>query len=357
MQLKHPILQKCLTYLEALPHLKVEAEVGAMPFAETVVADGQIILHSPQGSATYIVEIKDTTIETLSFVIEYLKKLKQQISQNQRPLLIARKLSKLVTKRLIQENLEFIDTTGNCYLNSPALYLLTSSSVLETEKPAKSLEITVGTLKLMYALLISESPEVSKAKFDEIAKIAGISTSTVEPSLDRLYKLKYVQRQPGGSYRIVSQKKLLERWELGYTESLRSHLLLGIYSPASSKQFSEIEATIVDRARDEGYLIGGELGGAIATKYLAPIGASLHLPEGTSPISLYLSLKLKPNPQGNITFLRQFGTHNDWAKSSEIKLAHPLLIHAEMMTLATDERIQETSDRLYNQYLATEALK
>lgn len=351
---KHPLLQKCLSYLEALPHLKVEAEVGAVPYAETVLADGQIVLHSPQGSTTYIVEIKsDTTIETLSFLIEYLKQLKQQLSQNQKPLLIAKKLSKLVTKRLIQENLEFIDTAGNCYLNSPALYLLTSSSALENEKPAKSLEITVSTLKLMYALLLSESPEISKAKFDEIAKIAGISASNVEQSLDRLHNLKYLQRQPRGGYRIVSREKLLERWELGYAESLRSHLLIGTYSPASGKQFSEVEATIVNHAEDEGYLIGGELGGAIATKYLTPIGATLHLPENKSPTSLYLNLKLKPDQQGSITFLRQFGTQNGWTN----RLANPLLIHAEMMTLAIDERIQETSDRLYHQYLATEALK
>lgn len=350
---KHPLLQKCLTQLEALPHLKVKSEVEEVPYVgKTVIADGQITIHSPQGSVTYVVEIKtNVTISNLGETTAYLETLKQRLPHHYRPLLIAEKLSNLTIKGLIQRNFEFIDAAGNCYLNSPALYLLTSNTPLNTEKPAKSLDITTGTLQLMYVLLQMESAKIPKPLFNKFAEAAGISLKTVESSLDRLYQLKYLQRQSGGSYRIANYTKLLERWELGYTETLRPKLLLGTYTPTSGKPFSELEDGIIHRAQDEGYLIGGELGGAIATKYLRPIGATLHLPEDHSPISLQLKLKLKPDPQGTINFVRQFGSRNTWDNSPKPMLADPLLIHAEMMTLATDERVRETSDRLFKQYL------
>ncbi|OWY68983.1 hypothetical protein B7486_23110 [cyanobacterium TDX16] len=353
MQPKHPLLQKCLAQLQALPHLKVETEVEEMPYiASNIVADGQIAIHSPQGSVTYVIEIKsNVTSETITFVLDYLNVLKQRLTSYYRPLLITEKLSKSVTKRLIQENIEFIDATGNCYLNSPALYLLTSSTPLAIEASTESLEITTSTLQLMYVLLQIKSPKIPKPLFNELAESAGISLKTVKFLLNRLCQLKYLQRQPGDNYWIANYIQLLERWELGYKESLRPKLLLGTYTPLTGRQFSEIVDEIVHYAKDEGYLIGGELGGAIATDYLHPIGATLHLPEDQNPISLQLKLRLKPERQGTITFVRQFGTRNAWDNSPVPMLADPLLIHAEMMALATDERVRETSNRLFNQYL------
>lgn len=355
MRPKHPLLQKCLTYLEKLPHVQVETEVGAMPYVEDVLADGKITIRTPQGAATYIAVIRsDTTIETLSFVVEYINHLKQKLTEERRPLLIADNFSKLTQKELIRADIEFIDTAGDCYLNSHALYLLTSNTPLTTEKTPKSLEITPSILQLMYVLLRTQQPDIPKYFFGQLAHFAGIPQRSVESFLDRLCRLNYLQRQPKSGYQIINHKKLLERWELGYAESLRSKLFIGTYAPSSGKRFSDIEAQIIDRAEDEQYLIGGELGGALATKYLSPIGATLHLPEDKNPTPLCLQLKLKPDSRGTITFLRQFGNNSNewiWENPPAPMLADPLLIHAEMMTLATDERIRETSDRLFEQHL------
>lgn len=93
------------------------------------------------------------------------------------------------------------------------------------------------------------------------------------------------------------------------------------------------------------------MGAAIATNNLNPIGATLHLPANQNPTALLIKLKLKPDKEGTIRFVRQFGDRNAWENSPIPMLVDPLLIHAEMMTLDTDERIRETSDRLFRQYL------
>ncbi len=59
-------------------------------------------------------------------------------------------------------------------------------------------------------------------------------------------------------------------------------------------------------------------------------------------------LLLKPDPQDEITFIRQFGTENAWTKASS--LADPLLVHAELLT-STDDRLHETADILLNEYI------
>jgi hypothetical protein len=400
MQPKHPLLQKCLAYLESLPHLNLEIQVEATPYVEeTVVADSQIVVTTSQGSVTYIVVIKsNVTNETLPFDLDYLSALSHKLERlntlkysdltdhynvardvvrdaaprsweqriqdsnfhgvikhtlsNYRLLLIAQKVSQLVAQQLIQKNIEFIDTQGNCYLNSPALYLLTTSNPLTTKASTESLEVTPSTVQLMYALLQTNDSRIHNAVASLIAKTEHISQKTIKNQLDRLYQLSYLHRQPNGGYRIANPTKLFERWELGYIETLRPKLMIETYTPSSGRRFSDVKDDIIHYAEQEGYLIGGELGGAIATKYLNPIGATLHLPPTQNPTSLFLKLKLKPDKQGSITFMRQFGSHNAWHNSPAPMLADPLLIHAEMMTLATDDRIRETSDRLYNQYLA-----
>ncbi|NES97513.1 MAG: hypothetical protein F6K32_20295, partial [Desertifilum sp. SIO1I2] len=93
------------------------------------------------------------------------------------------------------------------------------------------------------------------------------------------------------------------------------------------------------------------LGGEISTGYLKSMGATLHLSQDANPISLSLKLKIKPDPQGKIYLLRQFGNCNQWGKESINNLVNPLLIHAELMLIEFDERIKETNQRLFNQYL------
>jgi hypothetical protein len=333
--------------------LKLETQVEAVPYVgDTVMADGQVVVHSLQGTVTYVFEVKTSvTSETVEDVAQYLKKLKHRLPDQYRTLLVTDKLSKSTAEKLIQNDFEFIDTSGNCYLNSPALYLLTSNTTLP-EISSKTLEIIPSTLQLMYVLLQMRDFSIPSSVLNAIAEAAGISQKAIKNQLDRLYQLSYLHRQPNGGYRIANPTELFERWELGYIETLRPKLMIETYTPSSGRRFSDVKDDIIHYAEQEGYLIGGELGGAIATKYLNPIGATLHLPPTQNPTSLFLKLKLKPDKQGSITFMRQFGSRNAWHNSPVPMLADPLLIHAEMMTLATDERIRETSDRLYKQYLA-----
>lgn len=233
----------------------------------------------------------------------------------------------------------------NIYLNNPAAYVLVRGKPRPKEKPASGSKITATTLELIYILL--KSPKMLDSSYRELANAAGVGLGSIGNALKNLHQLGYLQRQRG-SYRITNYIKLLERWEMGYAESLRPKLLLGTFTPASGRSFCEVAQNIIQLAKDDDFLIGGELGAALATSYLHPQSATLHIKDNYRAIAT--KLKLKPSSQGEIIFLKQFGSQNFWNDNQPDSLADPLLIHAELL-IENNDRRRETAERIFSKYI------
>lgn len=344
MKQESPLLRECLDHLNALPD--IEAKNGDRNW---------ITIRNGEKSVDYAYKIQpDVTGTTAELIIPYF----QQFERNngEKILLITRYLSNRAIDILLEKKIEFIDTAGNIYLNNPAAYILIRGQHRPKGNPLSRSKITVTTLKLIYILL--KFPHILQATVGDIATAAGITSSTVNRGLQDLYELGYLQRQRDGNYRIINYPKLLERWEMGYAESLRPKLIVEAFTPAGERSFSDVAETIIEGAKEGKFLLGGELGAAIATDYLRPQSATLHLVESDRQISVKLQaiaiaakMRLKPSPKGNIVFVQQFGTQNTWSEDGRETLADPLLLHAELL-LIPDERSQETADRLYRHYVA-----
>jgi hypothetical protein len=309
-----------------------------------------LTIYTPQNRIKYIVEIKaPITLETLDSTINYLHHLKEKLSNGKRTLLVTYKLSDEVFNLLVKNNIEFIDTTGNIYLNNSSLYILIRSSSTPSRKLSSTPKITNSTFKVAYAILqdpiILEYPTL-----ELIANAAGVDGKTVKRSLESLYLLNYLQRQRSGKYRIKNYRKLLERWEMGYIENLRSELLIGTFNSRENIDFNDISNQILAIAQNQKIIIGGELGATIITGYLKPISMILHIPEEDNYRVITTMLRLKPDPKGNISIFKQFGNKNQPKYPLSEFVADPLLIHAEL-SLHPDERLKETAKRLYEKYI------
>jgi hypothetical protein len=369
MQPKHPWLQKCIQKLEELP--QIETTITIEPFLENTLADGLLTIYTPHNQVKYLVEIKaPITIDTVDANINYINHLNKKISNDQRTILITDTLSDTVVDLLLENNIEFIDTTGNIYLNNPSLYILVRSSSTQSKKLLSAPKITTSTLKVAYALLqdpsilqyhnleqivnvaVVDSTTVKLSLLEIIANVAGVDAKTVKRSLETLYQLNYLQRQRSGTYRIENYTKLLERWEMGYIENLRPELLIGTFSPRENINidFNDITHQILKIAQNQKIIIGGELGAAIVTGYLKPISMTIHIPEEDNYRVITTMLHLKPDPRGNIIILKQFGNKNQPKYHSSEPVADPLLIHAEL-SLNPDTRFKETAKRLYEKYI------
>ncbi|MCW9682619.1 type IV toxin-antitoxin system AbiEi family antitoxin [Dolichospermum planctonicum UHCC 0167] len=349
MQPKHPWLQKCIQKLEELP--QIETTTTIEPFLENTLADGLLTIYTPHNKIhQYIVEIKvPITLDTVDANINYIHHLQEKLSHDKRTLLITNALSDAVMDSLLENNIEFIDTTGNIYLNNSSLYILVRSSLTQRKKS----KITTSTLKVAYALL--QDPSILQyPTLEVISNVAGVDYQTVKRSLETLYQLNYLQRQRNGIYRIENYTKLLERWEMGYIENLRPQLLIGTFSHRENINidFNYISEQILEIAQNQEIIIGGELGAAILTGYLKPINMTIHIPEEYNYRTITTMLRLKPDPKGNIIILKQFGNKNQTKYYLPEPVADPLLIHAELC-LYPDERLKETAKRLYEKYIIT----
>ena len=343
MEQKDSLLQKCLEHLKALPDIR--ATLNQEYVLDSGGSDGLLTIHSPLQSVNYSYAIvPNITGTTAELVIAYLQRFEEKVGQ--KLLLVSHYLPNPAIDRFLAKNVEFIDTAGNIYLNNPAAYVLIRGKPQPKEKLSSGSKITITTLELIYILL--KSPNLLEATYRELASSAGVALGSVATTLKNLDKLGYLQRKREGGYRITNYIKLLERWEMGYAESLRPKLLLGTFTPASGRKFSEVAPNIVSLAKAEGFLIGGELGAQAATSYLHSQRATLHVLDNHRLIAT--KLKLKPSPQGEIIFLQQFGTQNACTDLQGEFIADPLLIHAELL-MENNDRLRETAERLFAKYI------
>ncbi len=72
----------------------------------------------------------------------------------------------------------------------------------------------------------------------------------------------------------------------------------------------------------------------------------IHIPEEYHYRVIITILRLKPDPNGKISFFKQFGNKNQPKYHLPKPIVDPLLIHAEL-SLYPDERLKETAKRLY----------
>ncbi|AFY57431.1 hypothetical protein Riv7116_5027 [Rivularia sp. PCC 7116] len=344
MQHEENLLQQCLENLELLPNIQITPK--NRPNKRFYSKEtGIITIYSPLQSVDYMYAIQpDVTSTTAEVVIDDLL-LKQQ-KVNEKLFLITRSLSEAAINKLVANNIEFIDTNGNIYLNSPAAYIFIREKHLFQEKSVSHSEITSNSLKVIYILL--KSPDMLRTSSEELAIAAGVISVTVNDTLNNLYKLGYLQRQRDGKYIITRYTKLLERWEMGYAETLRAELLLGTFTPIVKSKFTVFCASLIQKAKENNFLVGGELGAAIATSYLIPTRAVLYVKENYQLIAE--KLKLKPCSEGEIIFCKQFGSYNAYDYNQSEPIIDPLLIYAELI-MENNKRLEETAKRIFMKYI------
>jgi hypothetical protein len=337
------LLAACLDHLNDLPG--IQAVLNKPKRTRQPIGPPQLTLISPLATVQYHCEPKSLSTRTIGIIISQIQQLRGTVAD--RPLLLTRQIPDSVIDQMVEQGLEFVDAAGNLYLNSPAAYVLIRGKRLPKLPAAAVKTFTTNGFKLIYVIL--QDPDRLTTNHRAIANAAGIAASAVGAILRQLAETHYLQRKRNGDYQLLDYSKLLQRWELGYVERLRPKLFLGQFSPANGAAIAELTQPLSQQAEKSGFLIGGELGAAIATNYLRPQSATLHVQANHR--LLLVKLRLKPDPQGPITLLQQFGTANASRQPDAGILADPLLLYAELMMTGND-RLRETADRLLSNIVA-----
>ncbi len=271
-------------------------------------------------------------------------------------LLIADYVNPKMAKRLRDQNVQFIDTVGNAFINQPPVYVYVTAKRREEDK---DVQINDGAkrafepkgLMVIYAFLCN--PELVHAPYRDIAERAGVAVGTVGWVINGL-KAAGLMRAVGDNKRreITQYRKLLDRWTEVWPEKLKPKFLVGKFLADDPYWWKNIDITTYD-----GYW-GGEIAAARYTNYLKPQVATIYLPEHAR-MKLLREARLRKATEGNWQGAGVVHIYEPfWPEQNEEMedtdregLTPPVLTYADLV--ATGEtRNLEVAGRIYDEYIA-----
>ncbi len=245
--------------------------------------------------------------------------------------------------RLRTENIQFIDTAGNCFINQPPLYLFIKGNKIQgtVKAPVVGRAFKQTGLRVLYALLCN--PGLENETYRVIAAKTNVALGMVNWVLNELNELGYLVETGKGRARhiqLIEKDKLLERWITGYAEQLRPKLQIGRYRGADG--WWQKAALNPENAQ-----WGGEVAAEKLTDYLKPQTITIYVDKDKQGAVL-IQNRLKKDPEGDVELLQRFWELDTIVPHGET--VHPVLVYADLMATGNQRNI-ETARILYDEHI------
>lgn len=274
------------------------------PGPDQLRADAQINLQGPNGTlSTIVVEEKRGMVSPRSVLDQLSPRVKtaRSLGAHLPLLLIAPWLSERTQALLAQEDINYLDLTGNALLrlNNPPFFLQTTGAQ-RNPSPTKRADASLRGAKAprVIRLLLDVRPPYGVV---EIAKATGLNQGYVSRLLEALYREGLIEREPRGPVQSVDVPALVRRWATGY-DTFRTNQAERFIAPAGLGR-------VLERlAADPGLGTRVAITGSFAANRLAPVASpALLLLYYDIPQLLARDLDLLPAEEGaNLMVLRPF---------------------------------------------------
>jgi hypothetical protein len=334
--MENKILDAAINALKKNIALNVEIETEAVEQRKTtnrilrIKVDG-VELH-------YYAEVKVNIPNiTLAGVVIY--KLKQAELPHD-VLLVTRYVTAQLADQLKQENIQFIDTAGNAYINQLPLYIyVKGNKIPEAFLPIPHKRAFKPTgLKLIYALLTWKGLE--NKPYRDIAVAAEVALGTVVWQMNELKELGFILDMGKRGKKLVNRENLFNRWITAYPEQLKPKLIIGHYKGTQGWWQNKTLDPVIAQW-------GGEIAAAKMTRYLQPEIITLYVNRAQLN-NLLLENRLSKDPEGETEILERFWRHDQpWQYED---MVHPILVYADLIATGNQRNI-EIAKTIYDQYI------
>ncbi|MCD4683526.1 MAG: hypothetical protein K8R86_09615 [Bacteroidales bacterium] len=280
----------------------------------------------------FSVEIKPTVN---SSVIGFMLHHKNDFSHAQ--LLISNYINPVMAEKLKDNDINFIDTAGNAYINAQPVYIFVKGNKVRKLQAdsSKGKAFTQSGLKMIFALLCDKN--LLNRPHREIAKTSRIALGSVGRVIDNLKKLGFVIDMGAQGKKLTNINMLFDRWCIGYAEKLKPKLLLGKFEgPDDFWKHCRLDP-------EQGQW-GGEVAAFKLTNYLKPQDVIIYAREHKLR-DIVLQNKLKKTDMGNIEIFKKFWTING---TQDKPIAHPFIIYADLLEI-NNPRTIETARVIYDE--------
>lgn len=286
----------------------------------------------------YCAEIKNTFTKTnIMLLLMHKQKLPYPL------LLVAKYVNPVMTKELMENGIEFIDTAGNAFINQPPIYIfLKGNRPPETPGQTPNRTFNPTGLKIVYAFLCN--PGLEGAPFRKIADKADVALGTVGWFMRDLRELGFLIDMGGRGYKLIQKDTLFQRWITAYPERLRPKQILGRYKGEYDGWWNKKELHNLNAKW------GGEVAAAKLTKYLHPELITIYT-KAEYLNQLLLECKLRKDPTGEVEILNQFWGYDENMEYANYRdVVHPILIYADLIATGNQRNI-ETAKMIYEEHI------
>ncbi|MFV1985095.1 MAG: type IV toxin-antitoxin system AbiEi family antitoxin [Thiohalomonadales bacterium] len=279
-----------------------------------------------------------------------------QLNRFHRPvILVTRYVTPQLAETLKENDILFIDTAGNAYLQGTNTFVYITGRKLKTKPQEKTIRaFRAKGLKVIFALLCR--PEFVNAPYREIADKAGVALGTVTNVVKDLEQLGYLYRSKKKGLVLENKNKLIKLWAEAYPLELRPQLKPQRFKVMQTDWWKELDHKQWQKLN---IWLGGEAAAAVITRYLYPEFVTVYgRPEFTKFAQIIQPAK---DELGNFELLEPFWNFEveeigkiDKAKiDTEQRLCPPLLIYADLMATG-DARQLDAAEIIWEKYLATD---
>ena len=255
-------------------------------------------------------------------------------------MLIAEYIFPMLKKELINNNIAYLETTGNIYLkNNNHLIWVDTNKKIEKPKEATNRAFTKTGLKAVFLFLINE--EYLNLPYRALVEITGMGLGNVNYIINGLKEQGFIIMINNKKMKLINKKELFEKWIGAYDTRLKPALHIGNFTFLNKKNFTNWDKI---KFKTTGTLWGGEPAANLLTDYLNPEILTIYTDEIKQ--KLIPQYGLIPAPDGNIQIYKKFWKVNE----TERKTVPPILAYADLVNTG-NKRCIETANILYKKYL------
>ncbi|MCJ7485673.1 MAG: hypothetical protein MUQ25_05835 [Candidatus Aminicenantes bacterium] len=245
-------------------------------------------------------------------------------------LLVANYVNDVMAKYLKENKVEFIDATGNAYINQAQIYIDIRGNrpkdKYRTTPPGRAF-VPTG-LKVVFTFLCD--PLIVNKNYRTIAHAAGVALGNIGWIVMDLKRQGFLLDMGRQGFKLIQKQRLLDRFVEEYPIRLRRQLILGKFRG--------------DRdwwgKKDLGFenaLWGGEVAAAKMGNYLKPQIATVYLKRDVLN-EFVLKNRLKKDDNGEVEVLRLFWDPAYVAGYDG--MVNPILTYADLIATANQRNIE-----------------
>lgn len=317
--------------------------MGFIPDQIESIANFDIKIRHKAGVDILVMKLKTGVVKLSIFPVERLNKenintiIHQYRALAEPSIILAPHISAEIAKQLHGNNVQFIDLSGNIFIDSSA-YIFIKGEKRIKPKTALASPFSAAGIKLVFALL--SNPGLENQPYRTIAKASQISLGSIDTLIRSLKHHHFLIEVKDHKRKLINKAELLKRWCIAFAERLSSKIILSRLSCDNKQWWNEV------KLEPKTALWGGEVAAAMLTKYLKPQTVSIYA-EYTLP-ALQAKYALRKSDHGEIIIYKKF-----WNFPSNLNqhLVPVLLIYAELIN-SGESRNAETARMIYEKHLS-----